>query len=76
MVTLVCTTHSSVTLREFQKHSRKSLKMVKIWCKPTLKGPVFLKRLREIRKNSEFREQSQNSCYVKYTVNSHFYKSK
>ena len=76
MVTLVYTTHSSVTLREFQEHSQKSLKMVKIRCKPTLKGPVFLKHLREMRKNSEFREQFQKSHYVRHAANSHFYKSK
>ena len=41
MVTLVCKTHSDVTLIEFRKHSQKSLKMVQIQCKPTLKEPVF-----------------------------------
>ena len=41
MVTLVCKTHSGVTLREFRKHSQKSLKMVKIRCKPTLNGQIF-----------------------------------
>ena len=28
--------------REFRKHSQKSLKMVKIWCKLTLKGANFI----------------------------------
>ena len=44
MVTLVCKTHkthSSVTLREFRKHSQKSLKIVKTWCKPTLNRAVI-----------------------------------
>ena len=41
IVKLVCKTHSGVTWREFRKHSQKSLKTVKIRCKPTLKGPLL-----------------------------------
>ena len=43
MVKIVCKTHSSVTLREFRKHSQKSLKIVKILCKHTLKKGQFSK---------------------------------
>ena len=46
IVKLVCKTHRGVTWREFQKHSQKSLKMVKIPCKLTVKGANFIKRLR------------------------------
>ena len=38
--------------------------------------PSFLKRLRIWHKNSEFREQFQNSRYMKHATNGQFYKSK
>ena len=41
IVKLVCKTHSGVTWREFRKHSQKSLNMVKIRCKLTLKRPIL-----------------------------------
>ena len=41
IVKLVCKTHRGVTWREFRKRSQKSLKMVKIRCTPTLKGPIL-----------------------------------
>ena len=41
MVTLVCKTHSGVTLREFRKHSQKLLKIVKMRCKPTINRQIF-----------------------------------
>ena len=46
IVKLVCKTHSDVTWCEFRKHSQKSLKTVKIRCKPTQKWPLLLKLLR------------------------------
>ena len=76
IVKLVCKTHSGVTWREFRKHSQKSLNMVKIRCKLTLKKANFINIYVFKRKNSEFREQFQNSRYVRHTANGHFYKSK
>ena len=55
MVTLVCKTHSSVTLCEFRKHSQKSLKIVKMRCKPTINGQIFKTGTRFSVKSANFK---------------------
>ena len=76
IVKLVCKTHSGVTWREFRKHSQKSLKNGQNTPLTYPKRANFIERLRVQRKNSEFREQFQNSHYVRHAAHGHFYKSK